>query len=168
MSAIWIPVRGLAPAARRLVALAALAAAAPAGAAGVVRCEDGMGHITYSNQPCPSGTTKERGVEYRPAVEVLPGESPPADKNAKPSGMVGKSANAVPPSDDLETKNPERAKELDSEKNKARIARCDDLVHRIEFAQQDALTADIGERASKELNLHRLQEEQKADCSPQS
>ena len=129
-----------------------------------IRCEDENGHITYSNQTCPTGTTHERNVEYRPAVEVPRDGS--ADKGAKPASAA-KAGNVVP-GDSVETKNPERAKELDSEKNKALVAHCDDLAHRIEFAQQDALTADTGERASKELNLHRLQEEQKADCAPKS
>ncbi len=34
------------------------------------RCEDAAGHVTYSNEACPTGTSRERTVENRPAVEV--------------------------------------------------------------------------------------------------
>jgi hypothetical protein len=139
----------------------ALAMALPAGArSDVKRCEDGTGRITYSNESCPTGTTRERIVEDRPAVEV-----PRDDTGAKPVKSA-RTSNVVPSPGDPETRNPERAQEVVREQRKAQIARCDDLVHRIEFAQQDLQSAGASERASMELGLRRLQEEHAADCTP--
>jgi len=70
----------------------------------------------------------------------------------------------VPTSSSAEAKTPEREQEVAREQQKARVARCDDLVRRIEYAQQDQLSAAPGERASIELELHRLQDEHEASC----
>jgi hypothetical protein len=124
--------------------------------ADVRRCEDGAGRVTYSNEACPSGTAKERPVEQRPAVEV-PRE-----------GTVGKATHdgvlkRTTPAGDAHTS--DRTLEASREQNKAQVARCDDLVRRIEYSQQDLLTTSGAERASVELGVRRLQDEYQANCA---
>ncbi len=141
------------------LALAGLAAAAAPGAAArddLRRCEDGNGHVTYSNEACPNGTARERAVENRPAVEVT--RAAPADKAGRGSGIV--------PSPQAVTRDPATLQEMDQEKHRALVARCDDLVHRIEYGQQDLLSAAPGERASVELGIRRLQDEHATNCAP--
>jgi hypothetical protein len=137
--------------------LVGLALGAPA-LADVRRCEDSAGRVTYSNQTCPSGTAKERAVEQRPAVEV------PREGSAGPAtheGVVKQSTAASAAGD----RTPERSREISREQNKAQVARCDDLVRRIEYGQQDLLTTTGTERASVELSLRRLQDEHQANCA---
>ncbi len=123
------------------------------------RCEDANGRITYSNEACPTGTAKERSVDDRPAVEV-----PRDSASEKATPRSGKITSMVPSSSAAELKTPEREQEVAREQQKARVARCDDLVRRIEYAQQDQLAAAPGERASIELELRRLQDEHEANC----
>ena len=123
------------------------------------RCEDANGRITYSNEPCPTGTSKERSVDDRPAVEVP--RDAHVDKTATRSGKV---SSAVPAGGAAEPKSPEHEQEAAREQQKSLVARCDDLVRRIEYAQQDQLAAAPGERASIELGLRRLQDEHEANC----
>jgi hypothetical protein len=140
-----------------LATLASLAGSASA--TDVRRCEDPQGHITYSNESCPSGTAHERAVDNRPAVEV------PSDSASAKAARGGKLENSVPSSaQPVTSNNPEQTAELASEQRKSQVARCDDLVRRIEYAQQDLLSAGASERASIELGLRRLQEEHKASC----
>jgi len=122
------------------------------------RCEDEKGHITYSNEPCPTGTAKERSVDDRPAVEV------PHDPGSDKTPHSGKVSSVVPSSSAAEPKTPEHAEEVAREQQKSLVARCDDLVRRIEYTQQDLLSAAPSERASVELGLHRLQDEHEANC----
>lgn len=137
-----------------LLAAALLLALAQALRAEVRRCEDASGHVTYSNESCPSGTAHERPVEERSAVSV-PHE--PGEK-ASHSGKltISPPAPAATPA----------GEDVQREQRKSQTARCDDLVHRIEYAQQDLMTAGSGERASMELGLRRLQEEHEANCAP--
>lgn len=144
------------------VAGAALASATSAYGVDLRRCEDNSGHITYSNEPCPTGTTRERGVENRPAVEIPPEKTP--DKSADKAPRTAKTGAIVPSASAPETPSPERSQEVAREQKKSLIARCDDLVRRIEYSQQDLLAAAPGERASVELGLRRLQEEHEANC----
>jgi len=51
------------------------------------------------------------------------------------------------------------------EQSRAQVARCDDLVRRIEYSQQDLLTASGAEKASVELGVRRLQDEYQANCA---
>ena len=142
-----------------LLTLTGLTMSGAAARADLRRCEDASGHITYSNEPCPTGTAKERPVDDRPAVEV------PRDATGeKATPRSGKVTSMVPSSSAAELKTPEREQEVAHEQQKARVARCDDLVRRIEYAQQDQLSAAPGERASIELELHRLQDEHEANC----
>jgi hypothetical protein len=151
----------LAPALAAVAIAGSLSAGDAEAFSDVRRCEDANGRITYSNESCPTGTTRERAVEDRPAVEV------PRDPAAKPA-RPGSLSNSVPLLSGKETEsvNPDRAQEISREQRKSQIARCDDLTHRIEFGQQDLLAASPGERASVELGLRRLQEEYKANCAP--
>jgi hypothetical protein len=145
-----------------LPVLAVLAVLGPAGAwakADMRRCDDGAGHVTYSNESCPTGTTSERNVEDRPPVEV------PGDGAADKGGRSGKVTGIVPSNVPANPGTPERAEEAAREQRKSRLARCDDLVRRIEYAQQDLLSAAPGERASFELGVRRLQEEHAANCT---
>jgi len=142
-----------------VLVLAALAANGASARADLRRCEDASGRITYSNEPCPTGTAKERSVDDRPAVEVPHDGS--AEKTAPRSGKV---SSAVPSSGTAEPKTPEHAQEVAREQQKSQVAHCDDLVRRIEYAQQDQLAAAPGERASVELELRRLQDEHEANC----
>jgi hypothetical protein len=135
----------------------ALAAAQPR-AEELRRCEDASGRVTYSNQACPTGTSKERPVELRPPVEV------PRDGGAEKATRTGVLKRSAAP-DPGRDRSPETVSELAREQNKAQVARCDDLVHRIEYGQQDLLTATGSERASMELGVRRLQDEYQANCA---
>jgi hypothetical protein len=138
------------------VLLAGLVLACAAAQADVLRrCEDSTGHITYSNQACPSGTAHERPVELRPAVEVPQG----AGGKASQSGVL-----KLPDSPSAAVVPSERAPDEKNEQNKAQVAHCDDLVRRIEYSQQDMITATGAEKASAELGLRRLQDEYQANC----
>jgi len=144
-----------------LAALLCVAALAPAAAAdNLRRCEDAGGHVTYSNESCPSGTAHERSVENRPAVEV------PRDGagDRATAGLNGGSL--VPSGHRADSHSPETAHEMDQEQRKALVSKCDDLVRRIEYGQQDLLSAAPGERASVELGMRRLQEEHETLCTP--
>jgi hypothetical protein len=123
----------------------------------VRRCEDAAGRVTYSNESCPQGTAHERPIEERPAVQV------PRDAAGEKAQRSGKMTMTVPAPD--AGRAAERAEEIAREQRKSAVARCDDLVRRVEYAQQDLLTASGGERASVELGLHRLQEEYEATCA---
>jgi len=127
--------------------------------ADVKRCEDGSGRVTYSNQPCPAGTAKERAVEQRPAVEVpAPGAAGKATKEGVLKLPEAPTAKVTPSAQDTT--------ETGREQKKAQVARCDDLVRRIEYGQQDLTTASGAERASVELSLRRLQDEYASNCAP--
>jgi hypothetical protein len=127
------------------------------------RCEDAAGRVTYSNEACPDGTSRERKVENRPAVEV------PRDPAAEKSALGAKAGGIVPSSAPASVHTPattESEKEIAQEKRKSLVGRCDDLVRRIEYGQQDLLSAAPGERASVELGVRRLQEEHEGLCTP--
>jgi hypothetical protein len=127
--------------------------------ADVKRCEDDNGRVTYSNQPCPAGTAKERAVEQRPAVEVpAPGTGAKATKDGVLKLPEAPTAKVTPSSQDNS--------DTGREQKKAQVARCDDLVHRIEYGQQDLTTATGAEHASVELSLRRLQDEYASNCAP--
>jgi len=144
-----------------LAAGLALVAGQEAGARDELRrCEDAAGHVTYSNEACPTGTARERGVENRPAVEVP--HDGPAEKKA---ALASKPAGIVPSAVPAPVRTAEHEEEMAREQKKSLVARCDDLVRRIEYGQQDLLTAAPGERASVELGVRRLQEEYEANCS---
>lgn len=149
-------IRALAATGSGLLAWLGLALATAA-YADVRRCEDSNGRVTYSNESCPSGTAKERAVEQRPAVEV-PRE-----------GTAGKATHdgvlKRPAVSEVRDHAPERSVEVSREQSKALVARCDDLVRRIEYSQQDLQTATGAERASVELGLRRLQEEHETNCA---
>lgn len=132
-----------------------------AGAAeGLRRCEDASGHVTYSNETCPSGTARERAVENRPAVEV------PRESGGEKTPASARGGAIVPSGAPVESRNPETLKELDQDQRKALVSKCDDLVRRIEYGQQDLLSAGSSERASVELGLRRLQQEHETLCAP--
>jgi len=122
----------------------------------VRRCEDEKGRITYSNEACPTGTARERAVENRPAVEI------PRD------GLGGKATHdgvAVKHAEGEPERAPDKSREVAREQSRAQVARCDDLVRRIEYSQQDLLTASGAEKASVELGVRRLQDEYQANCA---
>ncbi len=145
------------------IAAAALLAVHASCAADVRRCEDASGRVTYSNESCPSGTSRERGVDDRPPVEVG-GTSEKSGDKAPHSGKA--SSSGVVPGAGPDRYTPEQAREMSQEQRRNLLARCDDLVHRIEFGHQDLLSAAPGERASMELGVRRLQEEYKSSCTP--
>ena len=145
------------------VTLGAAVLAAQARAADTLRrCEDAAGRVTYSNEACPEGTSRERTVERRPAVEV------PKDGAAEKSQTSARVFGIVPASgtEGHAPANAETEKDIAQEKRKSLVGRCDDLVRRIEYAQQDLLSAAPTERASVELGLRRLQEEHENLCTP--
>jgi len=147
-----------------IILVTALAAGGARAADNLRRCEDAAGHVTYSNEACPEGTSRERKVEIRPAVEV------PHDAVAEKAALNTRAGiNGIVPSAAPADHPPPAAgsdKESDQEKRKALVAHCDDLVRRIEYAQQDLLSAAPGERASVELGVRRLQEEHESLCAP--
>jgi hypothetical protein len=132
----------------------ALLAAAPA-RADVRRCEDDKGRVTYSNEACPSGTARERPVEQRPPVELPQGGGEKASHSGVLKPTVSEPGRAPE----------QRVQETNREQNKAQVAHCDDLVRRIEYSQQDLLTATGAERASVELGVRRLQDEYQSGCA---
>jgi hypothetical protein len=140
------------------VALSALAAGEPAHAATIVnRCEAPDGHVTYSDEACPPGTRHARAVEESPAVEVHNGAADKSGRNAHSTGTLQRAAPRGGSS-------PDQQRESASEQRRADVARCDDLVRRIEYTQQDLAAASASERASVELALRRLQAEHKESC----
>ncbi len=144
---------------RSLLVGIALAGAASSQAAEVRRCEDEHGRVTYSNEACPSGTTRERNVEERPPVEL------PRDTGTDATARVAATVRNAVPEGGASLSDGERDRERKSEQKKAQVARCADLARRIEFAQQDLLAAAPGERASFELGVRRLQQEQTTNCT---
>jgi hypothetical protein len=127
------------------------------GAAPINRCEFSDGRVIYSDEPCPAGTQRSRTVDEKPAVEVIKAPAHEHGQSAKSSGTVRRSEATEPGAD----KDPEAASEL----RKMKVAECDDLVRRIEYAQHDLSAAAQSERASAELSLRRLQAEHEGKCS---
>jgi len=127
------------------------------GAAPINRCEFSDGRVIYSDEPCPAGTQRSRTVDEKPAVEVIKAPVHERGQNAKSSGTVRRSELTEP---GAESRDPEAASEL----RKMKVAECDDLVRRIEYAQHDLNAAAQGERASAELSLRRLQAEHEGKC----
>ncbi|HUD27118.1 MAG TPA: DUF4124 domain-containing protein [Burkholderiaceae bacterium] len=125
-------------------------------AAPISRCEYADGRIVYSDEPCPDGSQRVRTVNEKPAVEVIRSKEDRA-QSAKSSGSVRRSGDA-----EASDNSPEAAAEL----RKMKVAECDDLVRRIEYAQHDLSAAPESERASAELSLRRLQAEHEGKCTP--
>ena len=125
-------------------------------AAPISRCEQSDGRVIYSDEPCPSGTQKTRTVDDKPAVEVIKAPHEERGQSARSSGSVRRSEGVGG-----EGKDPEVASEL----RKAKLAECDDLVRRIEYAQHDLSAASSSEKASAELSLRRLQAEHESKCT---
>ena len=125
-------------------------------AAPINRCEFTDGRVIYSDEPCPSGTQKSRTVDEKPAVEVI--KAPHEHGQNAPSSGVRRSEQTEP---GARSQDPEAASDL----RKRKVAECDDLVRRIEYAQHDLSAAAQAERASAELSLRRLQAEHEAKCS---
>jgi hypothetical protein len=133
------------------------AAAGPASAAGPInRCEFSDGRVVYSDEPCPAGAQRTRTVNEKPAVEVIKG--PERSQSARSSGTVQRSP------EEPGASTPEAASEL----RKMKVAECDDLVRRIEYAQHDLNAAAESERASAELSLRRLEAEHENKCNPRA
>jgi hypothetical protein len=122
------------------------------------RCEFSDGRIIYSDEPCPPGAQRSRTVDDKPAVEVIKAPVNERAQNAKSTGTVRRSQA------DADSHDPEAASEL----RKMKVAECDDLVRRIEYAQHDLNAAAQNERASAELSLRRLQAEHESKCAPRA
>jgi hypothetical protein len=123
----------------------------------ISRCESADGRVVYSDEPCPSGTRQMRTVDEKSAVEVLKPVEHAHD--ARSAGSVRRTEpEAVGAADGA--RDPDAVSEL----RKRKLAECDDLVHRIEYAQRDLSAASEAERASVELSLRRLQAEHTSRC----
>lgn len=135
-------------------------------AAPINRCEFTDGRVIYSDEPCPAGAQHARTVDEKPAVEVMKAEQA---QNAKSSGTVSERAQDAKSSGTVrrstETADDSKDPEVASELRKMKLAECDDLVHRIEYAQHDLNAAAATERASAELSLRRLQAEHESKCA---
>jgi uncharacterized protein DUF4124 len=125
------------------------------GAAPINRCEFSDGRIIYSDEPCPAGAQRTRTVDEKPAVEVIKAPVNQRGQSAQSSGSVRRSETESEPGD------PEAVANL----RKLKLAECDDLVRRIEYAQHDLNAASESERASAELSLRRLQAEHEGKCA---
>jgi hypothetical protein len=128
-------------------------------AAPISRCEYADGRVIYSDEPCPSGSQRVRTVNEKPAVEVIKAPKSSAEEraqNAKSSGSVRRS---------IEAEASDNSPEAVSELRKMKLAECDDLVRRVEYAQHDLSAAPESERASAELSLRRLQAEHEIKCT---
>ena len=123
-------------------------------AAPINRCEFSDGRVIYSDEACPAGAQHTRTVDEKPAVEVI---KAPRGQSAQSSGSVRRSEGGTETAGD-----PDAASDL----RKLKVAECDDLVRRIEYAQHDLNAASDRERASAELGLRRLQAEHENKCAP--
>jgi len=123
-------------------------------AAPISRCEFSDGRVIYSDEPCPAGSQRTRTVNEKPPVEVI---KAPVERtqDAKSTGSVRRSMQT-----ESESGDPEAASDL----RKRKVAECDDLVRRVEYAQHDLSSAAESERASAELSLRRLQAEHETKC----
>ncbi len=129
-------------------------------AAPISRCEYADGRVIYSDEACPAGSQRTRTVNEKPAVEVIKSSAEKRSaQDAKSSGSVRRSGEADASSS---TKDPDAA----SDQRKAKVAECDDLVRKVEYAQHDLASASESERASAELTLRRLQAEHESRCAP--
>jgi hypothetical protein len=183
--------RALAPLVLMLALAALRLAIAPAhaGALTVQRCETTDGRVTYSDGACPAGTTLRRTLDYAPSLEVgngsasLKSDRPDDGNPAPPKGSPASATPVAPPptSSGAITRvphggargdaaagaaDPDALRAAASERRKARLATCDSLVRQIEYAQDEFDAADAAERASRELELRRLQADHKARCAP--
>ena len=125
------------------------------GAAPINRCEFSDGRVIYSDEPCPAGAQRTRTVDEKPAVEVIKAPVTQRGQSAQSSGSVHRSDTGADSGD------PEAVSDL----RKLKLAECDDLVRRIEYAQHDLNAASSSERASAELSLRRLQAEHQSKCA---
>lgn len=125
----------------------------------ISRCESADGRVVYSDDPCPAGTQHMRTVDEKPAVEVGKTPADARAHDARSAGSVRRAAQATAGSAD-----PDRDPEAASELRKIKLAQCDDLVRRVEYAQRDLDAATESERASAELSLRRLQAEHQDKC----
>jgi hypothetical protein len=100
-----------------------------------------------------------RTVDEKPAVEVSKKASDERAHDARSAGSVRRAPQTTAGVDQ------DREKEAASELRKLKLAECDDLVRRIEYAQRDLNAAAEGERASAELSLRRLQAEHEDKCN---
>jgi len=146
---------------RTLIFTIALGLWAQAACAGPIsRCESGDGRVVYSDEPCPSGTRQMRTVDEKPAVEVIKSAPDERAKDARSAGSLHRAPSPTASSGDQA-----HDREAASELQKLKLAECDDLVRRIEYAQRDLSAAGEGERASAELSLRRLQAEHEGRCA---
>jgi len=97
-------------------------------------------------------------VDEKPAVEVS-NKKPERALDARSAGTVRRAEQAAAGVGDQEAE-----RESASELRKLKVAQCDDLVRRVEYAQRDLNAAAEGERASAELSLRRLQAEHEDKC----
>jgi hypothetical protein len=140
---------------RNLLMLGLVAAGASVcNAAPISRCEFSDGRVIYSDEPCPAGAQHMRTVDEKPAVEVI---KAPRGQSAQSSGSVRRSENGQEAAGDADAA---------SDLRKMKVAECDDLVRRVEYAQHDLTAASDRERASAELSLRRLQAEHENKCAP--
>jgi hypothetical protein len=129
------------------------------GAGPINRCESSDGRVVYSDEPCPSGTQRMRTVDEKPAVEV---SKKPADEHAHDARSAGSVRRA--PQATAGVTDGDRDREAASELRQLKLAECDDLVRRVEYAQHDLSAAAEGERTSAELSLRRLQADNEEKC----
>ena len=144
--------------ARLIILLLGASVGAVCSAAPINRCETTDGRVVYSDEPCPAGTQKSRTVDEKPAVEVIKGPVHERGQSAQSSGTVRRSERT-----ELDAEN--RDPETNSELRKMKVAECDDLVHRIEYAQHALNAASESEKASAELSVRRLQAEHETKCA---
>ncbi len=126
----------------------------------ISRCESTDGRVVYSDEPCPAGTQHMRTVDENPAVEVGKDARDEHTQDARSAGSVRRAGQTAQSGTDQS-----HDREAASELRKIRLAECDDLVRRIEYAQRDLNAAASGERASAELSLRRLQAEHEDKCA---
>jgi hypothetical protein len=145
--------------ARLITLLLGVAVPTLCGAAPINRCEYSDGRVIYSDEPCPAGTQRSRTVDEKPAVEVIKGPARERGQSAQSSGSVRRSDRTDV---SAEGRDPEAASEM----RKLKVAECDDLVRRIEYAQHALNAASESERASADLSIRRLQAEHETKCAP--
>ncbi|MCS6944351.1 MAG: DUF4124 domain-containing protein [Sutterellaceae bacterium] len=143
----------------RALVLAVVGAAGAAIAQPVQRCEDGRGHVTYSNAECPPGTQAARTLPRQPA--------PPAADQQAAQARIQRYTREVERLEAERRRQEEkeaRQRAAVQEKARRREAHCRRLAMRVENARQDFERATLAKRHEANRKLRRAQQQYDAAC----
>ncbi len=140
--------------------LAFVLAAAPAAAADqtVFRCESKEGRVTYSDEPCPSGSRAARKLDESPPVVIPAGKDTP--RSARDVGQIVQSRTVS----NSRRSDPYQENRVLDEQIAGQRRECAELARRVQYARQDVDAAVTGNRSSAELALRRAQDQFQLFC----